>query len=173
MTDASQNKRFSKKRVEEVIWEDDSWAIRSGKLIPGPGRPKKTARLFSLVGEKLPFEGLTAIRKHLESDGVLLRGVYLAHDSMGYARYGGRGLIFDRLASHKRKYPAQLIYFSFYTIANKAHEREIETIILRAAGPQMALNTRKIASSFEPGNIQDYEPGTEFFERLPRGKNSK
>jgi hypothetical protein len=63
------------------------------------------------------------------------------------------------------KYPKQLLYFSFYVIANKNHEREIETALLRAAGPQMILNTRKVRNGIETGNILDYEPGTRFFER--------
>jgi hypothetical protein len=76
---------------------------------------------------------------------------------MGVARYGGRGDIFNRLATHKRDYQKQLQFFSFYVIANKTHEREIETVILRAAGSQMTLNTRKIACGLHPGNIADYE----------------
>jgi hypothetical protein len=84
---------------------------------------------------------------------------------MGVARYGGRGAIFSRLATRKKRYPKELQYFSFYVIANKAHEREIETVILRAAGPQMTLNTNKVALGLHPGNIADYEPGTHFFER--------
>jgi hypothetical protein len=93
---------------------------------------------------------------------------------MGVARYGGRGQIFKRLASHKKKYPTQLLYFSFYVIEQKQHEREIETIILRAAGPQMTLNTRKIALGTEPGNVHDYELGTNFFQRqMTRGRKIK
>jgi hypothetical protein len=121
-----------------------------------------------MIAEKLPYECLPAIKKHLEKNGDAVQGVYLAHDSMGVARYGGRGSILSRLAAHKRKYPTQLRYFSFYVVANKAHEREIETAILRAAGPQMTLNTRKVASGILPGDIRDYEPGTIFFERRDR-----
>jgi len=44
------------------------------------------------------------------------------------------------LRSHKRKYSKELVYFSFYIIENKTHEREIENVILRAAGPQLVLN---------------------------------
>ena len=169
---AKSNKKLSSKRAGEPIWESDDWAVRPGRLVPGPGRPNKTSHLFSLIGEKLPYDSLSAVRKKVEEKGKPIRGVYLAHDSMGYARYGGRGLVFNRLLAHKRKYPSQLLYYSFYEIANKAHEREIETLILRAAGPQMVLNERKTASSFEPGNLLDYEPGTDFVERLPRGINS-
>lgn len=89
----------------------------------------------------------------------------MAHDSMGVARYGGRGSIFNRLASHKRKYPKELLYFSFFIIKNKNHEREIETALLRAAGSQMVLNQRKVRTGLEVGSVGDYEPGTHFVER--------
>jgi hypothetical protein len=101
----------------------------------------------------------------MEREGEHLEGVYFAHDSMGVARYGGRGAIFNRLSAHRKKYPKELLFYSFYVIENKSHEREIETAILRAAGPQMTLNTRKVAYGLHPGNIGDYEPGTKFFER--------
>jgi hypothetical protein len=110
----------------------------------------------------------------MNQEADYLQGVYLAHDSMGVARYGGRGAIFTRLASHKKNYRKQLLYYSFYVIENKPHEREIETALLRAAGPQMVLNTRKIAYGLHPGNIGDYEPDTEFFERQSiRGRKSR
>jgi len=100
--------------------------------------------------------------------------VYLAHDSIGVARYGGRGQIFSRLRKHKEKYPLELCYFSFYTIAGKKNEREIETALLRAAGPQLILNTRKVQDDITKGDVKDYEPGTSFFERQrKRGKKSK
>ena len=71
----------------------------------------------------------------------------------------------------RKKYPRELLYFSFYVIANKNHEREIETAILRAAGPQMILNQRKVRSSIDHGSVNDYEPGTHFLERqFRRGK---
>lgn len=162
-------KRPSTKRKSETVWKSDEWLVNRGRLVPLPGRPPKTSHLFEMVAEKLPYECLLAIKKYLNEDGDAVQGVYLAHDSMGVARYGGRGNIFNRLADHKRKYSTQLQYFSFYVVANKAHEREIETAILRAAGPQMTLNTRKVASGVLPGDIRDYEPGTIFFERRDRG----
>jgi hypothetical protein len=107
-----------------------------------------------------------------ESDDV--QGVYLAHDSMGVARYGGRGNIFNRVASHKKKYPKELLYFSFFIIKNKKHEREIETAILRAAGSQMVLNQRKVRTGLAVGNVADYEPGTQFVQRQGlRGRTRK
>ena len=50
-----------------------------------------------------------------------IQGVYLAHDSLGHARYGGRGQIFVRLSNHIKKYPRELLYFSFYVIKEKNH----------------------------------------------------
>ena len=89
----------------------------------------------------------------------------MAHDSFGIPRYGGRGRIFSRLARRKEKYKRELQYFSFYIVKNKNHERELENAILRAAGPQMALNTLKVRSNWMPGRVQDYEPGTQFYQR--------
>ena len=74
-------------------------------------------------------------------------------------------IFFSRLRSHKRKYSKELVYFSFYIIENKTHEREIENVILRAAGPQLVLNLRKVRDGIDPGAVGDYEPGTKFFRR--------
>jgi hypothetical protein len=167
------NRGDSHKRVRSTIWSNSDWKVVEGWLVPAPGRPKKISHLFRHVAEKLPFESLSKVKKWMEENGQSLEGVYMAHDSMGVARYGGRGKIFDRLISHRRKYPKELVYFSFYVIANKAHEREIETAILRAASSQMILNQRKIRTGIDPGNINDYEPGTEFFQRqLPKGRKA-
>jgi hypothetical protein len=157
------NKRTSRKQVNDTVWQSTEWLVKPGKLIPGPGRPAKARRLFRYVAEKLPFDSLDDVRRHMIEEH--LDGVYLAHDSMGVARYGGRGAIFNRLSARRRKYPKELLYYSFYVIGSKGYEREIETAILRAAGPQMTLNTRKVAYGLHPGNIGDYEPGTKFFER--------
>jgi hypothetical protein len=166
MPKKKENKRVSRKEVYDQLWSDNSsWIVKPGRLGPGPGRPSKTGHLFKHIAEKLPFASLHAVWKHMQKDGALLQGVYLAHDSMGIARYGGRGAIFSRLFKHWKSYPHQLLYFSFYVIANKSHERGIETAILRAAGAQTMLNTRKVAYGLHPGNIADYEPGTMFYER--------
>jgi hypothetical protein len=165
ITMRSEKQRRRRKDVNSTLWADSEWRVVEGRLTPPPGRPPKTSRLFQYVAEKLPYECLNSIKAHLAEQADHLAGVYLAHDSMGIARYGGRGQIFNRLAAHKQKYPKQLLYFSFYIIANKAHEREIETAILRAAGPQMMLNIRKVRNGIEVGNVLDYEPGTKFFER--------
>lgn len=158
-------KRPSRKTTAETLWAEDGWVVVRGKLTPRTGRPTKVGRLFQYVAEKLPYAALGRVRKWMTENSSHLEGVYLAHDSMGTARYGGRGQIFNRLAAHRKKYPRELTYFSFYVVKDKKHEREIETAILRSAGPQMTLNQRKVRAGIDPGNIADYEPGTLFFER--------
>jgi hypothetical protein len=136
-------KAKSRKSTEGgFVWSSDGWKVVSGELKRGRGRPSLVSSLFIVVAEKLPFESLEAVRKKAAEWKVGSEGVYMAHDSMGVARYGGRGQIFARLRSHKKKYPKELLYFSFYIIADKNHERELETAILRASGPQMVLNQR-------------------------------
>jgi hypothetical protein len=129
--------------------------------------------LFTVVAEKLPFACLSAVQKVLTDNDFTTNGVYMAHDSMGVARYGGRGHIFPRLRSRKRRYPKELLYFSFYIIEQKNHEREIETAILRAASSQMVLNVRKVRAGNQPGGVSDYEPGTYFFQRFQRTGKKK
>jgi len=165
------NKQLSHKTVSYSVWKKDGWNVVTGTLTPGPGRPGKTKPLFSVVAEKIPYGALKSVRADMEQDNYPTEGVYFAHDSMGVARYGGRGQVFTRLEAHRKKYPRQLLYFSFYIIQAKNHEREIETAILRAAGPQLILNTRKVRVGIEPGDVRDYEPRTEFFERqMIKGK---
>ena len=76
------------------IWSDGQWTVRFGKLNPGPGRPEAVQSLFRVVGEKLPFEAIHKVSKRLKAEGITRNGVYVAHDSMGYARYIGRGEFF-------------------------------------------------------------------------------
>jgi hypothetical protein len=59
------------------------------------------------------------------------------------------------------------VYFSFYVIKEKIHEREVETLLIRAAGPSLEFNTRKKRVGIRPGNVGDFEAGTLFFERRP------
>ena len=92
-------------------------------------------------------------------------GVYAVHDSMGVVRYVGRGMIFQRLRAHKKSHPLEYEYFSFWIVATKQHEREIETLLIRGAGPLLVFNDRKKRVGIEAGNITDYEPGTLYFER--------
>ena len=129
--------------------------------------------MFLYLGEKLPFDCLKSVAAFIREESDDTQGVYMAHDSMGVARYGGRGDIFTRLKSHNKNYPSELLYFSFYIIRNKKHEREIETAILRAAGSQMTLNERKTALGLKVGNVSDYEPGTHFIERQAKKGRKK
>ncbi len=92
-------------------------------------------------------------------------GIYLAHDSMGAVRYAGRGAIFSRLRARKNVHGLELAYFSFYVIADKKHEREVETLVIRATSHLLSFNERKKRPTIESGNIRDYEPGTFFYER--------
>lgn len=165
-------KKASVKTVKVAkIWGDDQWIVRFGKLNPGRGRPEAVERLFVVVGEKLPFESIEQVNKHLKGEGISRNGVYIAHDSMGYARYIGRGAIFSRLRARRQAQVLELKYFSFYVVKEKKHEREVETLLIRAAGPMLQFNTKKKRLTLSAGNIRDYEAGTFFFER--RGKKGK
>lgn len=163
------SKQPLEKRVSCTVWNGEEWCVVAGKLVPRPGRPAKTAPLLLYVAEKLPWDSLNPVYLHLRENHGRALGVYMAHDSMGVARYGGRGDIFSRLKSHEKKYAKELVYYSFYVIRDKKHERELETAILRAAGPQMILNQRKVRDGIDPGSVHDYEPGTRFFERQGKG----
>lgn len=155
------------------IWGDKQWIVRFGKLNPGRGRPEAVQSLFTVVGEKLPFEAIHEVDKHLKSERIGRNGVYIAHDSMGYARYVGRGRIFARLLARQKAQILELKYFSFYVVKEKKHEREIETLLIRAAGPLLQFNTKKKRLTLSAGNIRDYEAGTQFFERrYQRGKKT-
>ena len=159
------------KSVANTVWENAQWKVVRGRLVRAPGRPKSTESLFRVVGEKLPFDALGAIQKEMTVRGLPRTGVYVAHDSMGFARYIGRGRIFGRLRTHKRRYPLELVYFSFFVVEDKTHEGEIETILIRAAGPLLEFNSQKKRVDLRSGNIRDYEAGTDFFERqYHRGK---
>lgn len=150
------------------------WNVVSGLLESENGNQNYYNNIFEVIAEKIPFTALEDCKEDMENHpSYTSNGVYLAHDSMGVARYGGRGDIFTRLAAHKKKYPDELSYFSFYTIKLKSHSREIETVILRAAGPQLILNDRKVRIDIDKGDVKDYEPGTWFYERQKiRGKKS-
>jgi hypothetical protein len=147
------------------IWTGDLWCVHFGELRRGVGHPGNTPNLFRCLGELLPYDSLDEVRKRLEQDDVTPNGVYLAHDSMGCPRYAGRGNIFDRLKVRKRAQAHELVYFSFYIVEDKKHEREIETLIIRAAGFLLDFNERKKRAGIWPGNLYDYEAGTRFFVR--------
>lgn len=166
MTDKRKSVRRSKRVDVGVVYTDAEWKVSVGELKLTERGGRKPDHLFKYIAEKLPWASLTKVGTYLKSLGVKREGVYMAHDSFGVARYGGRGRIFTRLRNHKRKYTRELVYYSFYIIENKTHEREIENVILRAAGPQMVLNQRKVRDGIDPGWVSDYEPGTKFFRRL-------
>jgi hypothetical protein len=160
--------------IVRKIWGDTQWTVRFGKVDSGPSYYQQTvANLFKVVGEKLPFDALSAVDKRLKAIGVRARGVYLAHDSMGYVRYIGRGKIFPRLRASFKRQTLELKYFSFYVVEEKKHEGEIETLLIRAAGPLLQFNTQKKKVTIKTGGLLDYEAGTHFFERrYERGKSS-
>lgn len=162
---ARTSKKPSKKSATQKVWVDRDWTVYYGELKRGVGRPGKVENLFKYVGEKIPFTCLPEVCHHFKSDGTPALGVYVAHDSMGTPRYIGRGKIFDRLRQHIKAHPHELVYFSFYVVEEKKHEREIETLLIRAAGDQLEFNEKKRRVGIKPGNVQDYEPGTFFYER--------
>lgn len=163
---ASKIKPAATKVVQEEIFSDGNrWTIQYGELQRKQGRPEKTEHLFRIVGEEIPFAALAKVKKHLKDSGHSSQGVYIAHDSMGCPRYVGRGSIFARLESRKKAQPLELEYFSFYVVSEKKHEREIESILIRAAGFLLEFNDRKKRVGIAPGSIKDYEAGTVFYER--------
>ncbi len=144
---------------------DHLWTITTGKLTRPPGRPGKVGPLFRAIGEKLPYTFLNDTRKHLQAEGIRETGVYIAHDSMGYPRYIGRGNVFKRLEARRKAQVLELSYFSFFIVEERVHEREIETIMIRAAGPLLDFNDRKVRTDIQAGDVRDFEPGTKYVER--------
>lgn len=160
----------SKKEITEDVWTDGGyWTVLHGSLRRGRGRPRNVVPLFQVVAEKIPFAALDEVQTHVDSlPDISASGVYIAHDSMGTPRYIGRGSIFHRLRGHQRAHVHELAYFSFYIVREKVHEREVETLLIRAAGPSLHFNERKKRVDIKPGNISDYEAGTLFYERQQR-----
>lgn len=154
-----------KQTIETVYADGEQWKVVYGKLKRGKGRPPLKQRLFRVVGEKLPFEALYEVRSHLEGKDHTHQGVYVAHDSMGCPRYIGRGNIFHRLEARRKAQPLELKYFSFYVVAEKQHEREIETLLIRAASFLLEFNSKKKRVGIEHGYVGDFEAGTLFYER--------
>lgn len=169
------NKGSARKETEKTaVWSSRDWSVKRGRLVPR-GRPRNVSQLFQAIGEKLPYAALDAVERGLRDDGVSRSGVYIAHDSMGAPRYIGRGgNVFSRLRSHKKAHRLELLYFSFYIVEAKAHEREIETLLIRGASHLLEFNNKKKRVGISPGNIRDYEPGTSFYERqYKRGRKRK
>lgn len=170
----AKNKAPAKKVVQARIFGDGTnWTVHDGVLKRGKGNPGKAKHLFRVVGEKLPFSSLPAVRRDMKAKGLSSQGVYIAHDSMGFPRYIGRGNIFGRLESRRTAQVLELTYYSFYVVSEKKHEREIETLLIRAAGPLLEFNTKKKRVGIAPGNVLDYEAGTRFYERhYKKGKRA-
>jgi hypothetical protein len=157
-----QSKMPSVKKGGTDIVNDKIWKVVSGELARSPGRPTNAKSLFKFVGEKIPYQFLNRIKSEI---GKTSNGVYIVHDSMGYPRYIGRGNIFNRLTARFKAQPHELVYFSFFVVEEKIHEREIETIMIRAAGPLLDFNNRKIRNDIQPGDVRDFEAGTRYVER--------
>jgi hypothetical protein len=169
----SSKKKLSAKTGSKKIAGEGPWTIVSGELKRGPGRKGKVEPLFKAVGEKIPFEFLVQVKNELEKEGVPVEGVYIAHDSMGYPRYIGHGNIFKRLDARRKQQTLELKYFSYFVVETKMHEREIETIMIRAAGPLLDFNDRKVRIDIQAGDVRDFEPGTKYVERqYKKGKKS-
>jgi hypothetical protein len=170
----NRRKARATKVTSHTVWTDAAWTIRYGELQRGRGRPRKSSALFKAVAEKVPFGALEGVRKRMLADGIPMTGIYVAHDSMGVARYVGRGNIFQRLKARQKAQVLELVYFSFYVGLDKTHEREVETVLIRPVGPQLYFNTRKKRQDIQPGDIRDYEAGTIFFERqYKRGRKRR
>ena len=165
------DKKLSSKRVivEPSVFEDAQWRVSFGNLQRpkrSAGRPAQEAEhLFRVVGEKLPFSSLDDVKRHMVVNNERMAGVYVAHVSRGCPRYIGRGAIFSRLAARKKAQNLELEYFSFYVVNEKKHEREIETLLIRAAAFLLEFNTRKKRIGIAAGSIHDYEAGTVFYQR--------
>lgn len=172
---AAPTKKPSSKAQSGTVCRKGSWVIVAGKLKRPRGRPsKKVQSLFKAVGEKIPLEFLNDVEKHLHDIGLGENGVYIAHDSMGYPRYIGRGNIFRRIDARRKAQVLELAYFSFFVVEDIVHRRELETIMIRAAGPLLDFNSRKVRIDIQPGDIKDFEPGTHYVERqYKKGKKNK
>ena len=171
---ASTNKRPSAKLGEGRLTGDEDWTIVAGRLARPVGAPGKAKSLFKFVGEKIPYKFLNDVQAKLLKEGVKTTGVYIAHDSMGYPRYIGRGNIFTRLSARQKANKLEISYFSFFVVEHRIHEREIETIMIRAAGPLLDFNSRKKRTDIQAGDVRDFESGTGYVERqYKRGMKPK
>jgi hypothetical protein len=165
---SNKNKKPSAKSGEGKLFGDENWTVVKGRLRRLPGHPGKAKSLFKFVGEKIPYGFLDDVRKHFKGEGISADGVYIAHDSMGYPRYIGRGNIFSRLKMRRKQQILELSYFSFFVVEEKMHEREIETIMIRSAGPLLDFNSRKVRNNIQPGSVRDFEAGTKYIQRQYR-----
>jgi hypothetical protein len=49
----------------------------------------------------------------------------------------------------------ELKYFFFYVVKDKRHEREIETLLIRAAGRLLEFNQKKRTVTISTGSMRD------------------
>jgi hypothetical protein len=98
----NRRKTLATKVTSKAVWSNTAWSVQYGKLQRRRGRPRKSKPLFEALAEKVPFDALDSVRKQMLSDGVSTTGIYVAHDSMGVARYVGRGDIFQRLKARQK-----------------------------------------------------------------------
>jgi hypothetical protein len=171
---SNSKKKRSVKKAEGSFASDPGWSLIYGELRRLPGRALKINSLFKIIGEKIPYEFLNNVKSKLTKLGLPTSGVYIAHDSMGYPRYIGHGNIFNRLDARRKAQVLELKYFSFFVVEQKMHEREIETIMIRAAGPLLSFNSRKIRNDIQAGDVRDFEAGTKYVERqYKRGRKHR
>ena len=167
-------KKPSIKTKAAKVCGNGTWIIVSGELTRPQGRPNKVKSLFKVIGEKIPFEFMSKVQANILDEKLPTKGVYIAHDSMGYPRYIGRGDIFKRLDARRKAQILELCYFSFFIVEESIHEREIETIMIRAAGPLLDFNYQKVSLDIHAGDVRDFEAGTKYFERqYKKGKKLK
>lgn len=160
------------KILTRSVADGEQWRVARGKLVRGPGHPGQQ-QLFQVVAERIPFEALGAIAKDMKKQQLPCGGVYMLHDSMGGPRYAGLSInVFSRLRNHHHKYGAQLPYFSFFTVLSGRHQKEIETVMVRAVG-NAAINQYKKAVGFEPGSLEGFAPGTIFYQRKKKSAAKK
>jgi len=162
---ATSVKRPSTKTEIDGVFSEGPWKVVFGELRRGRGRPPNVKSVFLAFGEKLPKDSLDNVERAIKDQEISREGVYFTHDSLGCARYAGRGSVFTRLRARFKAHPNELLYYSFYLIADKQHEREIETALIRVASHLLVFNKRKKRDDIEPGDVRDYEAGTFYFER--------
>ncbi len=170
-------KRTARKEVKpDSVYVDQKWKVVSGSLKAPRGRKAHT--LFKSFGEKIPFESLSKVENEVKSQlgkyrKSVVKGVYVAQDSMTYPRYIGRGDIFGRLKARHEKQRDELRYFSFYVVQSDYHEREIESLLIHIVGPLLTFNQRKKREDIEAPKVTDFEAGTHFIERQKRRGKKK
>lgn len=171
----SKRKKVGRKVTNmEVLFTNNQWRVVEGRIVPPRGRPPKTKGLFTIIGEKIPFEAVEKIKKAVTQEYGTVYGIYVAHDSMTLPRYIGRGDIFNRLSARKKAHSNELYYFSFYVVEEKVHEREIETLLIHITSTLLQFNERKKKVNLEAGSVLDFEVGTKFIQRQKkRGRTSK